>query len=69
MQQQVMQRVFSVKDFARVLGVSVWTARAWAYSGRVASHKLGSRLMIPATEVDRILAETLRPAVLSDRVR
>ena len=57
------QRLLSVKDFGALLGVSLWTVRAWAYKGRVASVKLGARMMIPATELDRLIAENTRPAL------
>ncbi len=55
-------RLQSVKDFAACLGLSVWTVRGWAYRGRVASIKLGARMMIPTTELDRLISENLRPA-------
>jgi excisionase family DNA binding protein len=57
------QRLLSVKDFGALLGVSLWTIRAWAYKGRVASVKLGARMMIPTTELDRLIAENLRPTL------
>ena len=41
----------------------MWTVRGWAYSGRIASIKLGARLMIPTTELDRLIKENLRPAI------
>jgi hypothetical protein len=49
------QRLLSVKDFVAQLGVSLWTVRGWAYKGRVASVKLGARMMIPTTELDRLI--------------
>ena len=57
------QRLQSIKDFAASLGISVWTVRGWAYRGRIASVKLGARMMIPTTELDRLLEENLRPAI------
>lgn len=57
------QRLLSVKDFGALLGVSLWTIRAWAYKGRVASVKLGARMMIPTTELDRLIQENLRPTL------
>jgi predicted site-specific integrase-resolvase len=57
-------RLLPVKDFAAQSGFSIWTIRQWAYSGRIASVKFGrGRLMVPSTELDRIIAENLRPAV------
>jgi excisionase family DNA binding protein len=50
-----------VKLFAALVGLSIWTIRQWAYSGKISSAKLGSRLMIPATELDRLMEETMRP--------
>jgi excisionase family DNA binding protein len=56
-------RLIGVADFADQLGISVWTARAWAYEGRIASVKIGSRLQIPYEELDRLIKKNLRPAV------
>ena len=60
------QRLISVKDFGALLGVSLWTVRGWAYKGRVASVKLGARMMIPTTELDRLIEENLRPRLPRD---
>ena len=57
------QRLLSIKDFAASFGISVWTVRGWAYRGRIASVKLGARMMIPTTELDRLIEENLRPAI------
>lgn len=42
-------------------GLSPWTIRRWAYTGKIASHKLGTRLMIPQSEIDRLITESERP--------
>ncbi len=52
-----------VKIFAQRLGLSVWTVRQYAYRGRVASVKLGTRLLIPEPELARLISENMRPAV------
>lgn len=44
-------------------GVSRWTWRRWAYDGRIASVKLGRRLLIPASEIERLVAQNTRPAL------
>lgn len=44
-------------------GISRWTWRRMAYAGRIASSKVGKRLLIPCSEVDRVLAEGYRPAL------
>jgi excisionase family DNA binding protein len=53
--------VIRVQEFADRLQISVWTARQWAYRGKVASCKAGKHLLIPAGEVARLLAENTRP--------
>jgi predicted site-specific integrase-resolvase len=56
-----------VKSFAERLGVSVWTARGWCYRGTVASVKIGSKLLVPTGEVERIIRENLRPRLQDAR--
>jgi len=52
-----------VNDAEIISGLSRWTWRAWAYSGRVASVKAGRRLLIPVAEIRRVIAEGTRPRV------
>ncbi len=40
--------------------ISRWTWRAWAYSGRVSSVKAGRRLLIPVSEIRRVIADGTR---------
>lgn len=55
--------VIKVADFAKRLQISIWTARQWAYRGKIESVKAGKHLLIPVSEVSRLLAEGLRPRV------
>jgi hypothetical protein len=48
-------------------GRSRWTWRRDAYLGKIASVKLGGRLLIPLSEIRRVLAESYRPAVENSR--
>jgi excisionase family DNA binding protein len=57
------ERLVSVAAAADRLGLSVWTLRNWAYAGKLASCKLGGRLLIPESEIERAITESLRPAV------
>ena len=50
-----------VKDAARQLGISIWTLRKKAYEGDVASVKIGAKLLIPESEMDRLVREGTRP--------
>jgi hypothetical protein len=55
-------------DEAEILtGRLRWSWRKDAYSGRIASVKCGRRLLLPVSEVRRILAEGLRPRVQEGR--
>jgi hypothetical protein len=48
-------------------GRSKWTWRRDCYEGRVASVKLGRRLLIPMSEIRRVMAEGLRPRLAEFR--
>jgi excisionase family DNA binding protein len=52
-----------VIELEAITGVSRWTWRRWAYEGKVASVKLGKRLLIPSAEVERLVTLNFRPAV------
>jgi hypothetical protein len=52
-----------VDDAEVMSGLSKWTWRKYAYEGRIASTKVGRRLLIPVAEIERIMSEGLRPAV------
>jgi excisionase family DNA binding protein len=57
-----MDRLLSVDEAAETLGLSSWTIRAWIGSGRIGSTKLGSRRLIPSSEVTRLITEGTTPA-------
>jgi hypothetical protein len=72
MKHKANQKVFEpeymgVDDAEMVSGLSRWTWRAWAYSGRVASVKAGRRLLIPVAEIRRVMAEGTRPRVVAEQ--
>jgi len=50
-----------IKDAARQLGLSIWTLRKKAYQGDVASVKIGAKLLIPESEIERLIREGMRP--------
>jgi len=47
-----------------VSGRSRWSWRRDAYEGRIASTKVGRRLLIPLSEVRRVMSEGLRPRLI-----
>jgi len=57
------QELYGVAEAEAMTGISRWTWRSYAYRGKVASVKLGKRLLIPRAEIDRLIAEGTRPAL------
>jgi len=56
-------KLLSVAEAEIQTGVSRWTWRRWSYDGKIASVKLGKRLLIPTAEVERMICAGTRPAV------
>jgi excisionase family DNA binding protein len=57
------QRLFGPAATAEMLGLSIHTVRAMVYAGRIASVKLGSRLLISSLEINKLIAENERPRI------
>jgi hypothetical protein len=55
-------RVLTIRDFARALSLQPPTIKAWLLQGRLAKVHLGRRVMIPVSEIDRLINENLVPA-------
>lgn len=60
--QTIVREFVSVKEAKALTGISDWTWREWAEIGKCASVKIGHRLLIPVSEIKRLLSEGLRPA-------
>lgn len=56
-----------VREAARRLGISVWTLRKKAYRGDIASVKIGVKLLIPESEIERLIQEGMRPRRMQTR--
>ena len=52
-----------VAEAETITGVSKWTWRRWSYDGKIASVKLGKRLLIPTSEIQRMIERGTRPAI------
>lgn len=50
-----------VDEAQALTGISKWTWRVAAYQGRVESCKIGNRLLIPLSEIRRLIREGTRP--------
>ena len=51
----------SVQSAETMTGRSRWSWRRDAYEGKIASVKLGAKLLIPIAEIRRVIAENTRP--------
>jgi hypothetical protein len=51
----------SVQGAEIMTGRSRWSWRRDAYDGKIASVKLGAKLLIPIAEIRRVIAENTRP--------
>jgi len=57
----IKRQFLSPSEAEALTGVSRWTWRSKAYSGVIASSKVGRRLLLPIAEIDRIISEGARP--------
>lgn len=57
------QLLLSVDRTAELLSVSPWTVRAWIAQGRIGSAKLGSRRLVPQSEIDKLVSNASIPAL------
>lgn len=51
------ERLLSIDATANLLSLSEWTIRKWIFDGKIKSKKLGSRRLIPESEIIRLVAE------------
>jgi excisionase family DNA binding protein len=56
-------QLLSVPAFAARLGVQPSTIRAWLMARRISKVKLGRRVLIPNSEVSRLIERGLIPAL------
>lgn len=58
-------RLLSIEAAADLLSASPWTVRRWIQDGKIRSNKLGTRRLVPLSEVQRLITESTVPAVAS----
>jgi excisionase family DNA binding protein len=61
-----MDNLLSVEKTAEVLSISPWTVRAWITKGKLGSTKLGSRRLVPQSEIEKLIANGRMAAVDND---
>lgn len=59
------ERMYSIEKAALLLSVSHWGVRKWIRERRIASVKIGARVLIPSSEIARLIATGTRPAALA----
>lgn len=55
--------LLSVSDFADRMGIALPTARKLCYSRKVATVRFNRSVLVPATEVERLIQAHLQPAL------
>jgi excisionase family DNA binding protein len=55
--------LLSIEEAAQRLGLRPITIRQWSAARRIGRVKLGRRVLIPASEVDRLIESNLTPAL------
>jgi len=63
------ERPITVTEGARRLGLQPVTVRAWIARRRIAAYKLGRAIRIDPREIDRVLNESLIPAIDEEGTR
>lgn len=59
MTERPLPKLYSVRDAAKILGISYPTLKQWIYKGRITTVKTqGGHHRIPETEIDRLLPST-----------
>jgi len=61
---KVEPELLSVADAEIMTGRSRWSWRRDAYAGKIASVKIGAKLLIPVVEIRRVISENTRPALV-----
>ena len=55
-----METLVSIEKIAKALDVSPWTIRLWISRGKIRSAKLGSRRLVPRSEIERLIRDNLK---------
>jgi len=51
------QELISIEAAAAQLGLSPWTLRRWVCNRRITTCKLGTRRLIPVSEITRLISD------------
>jgi excisionase family DNA binding protein len=62
---QIERKFLSVTEAAAMTGISRWTWRRMGADRRITTTKIGTRVLIPIEEINRLAAEGARPQLKS----
>jgi excisionase family DNA binding protein len=48
-------RLMDINEASRFLGYSHWSVRAWTRSGKLASHRIGRKILVYESDLRRLL--------------
>jgi len=57
-----MERLRSVQEASEILGLSSWTIRRWIQTKRLVPVRLGSRVLLEESELQRVIQEGRKSA-------
>jgi excisionase family DNA binding protein len=61
-------RLLSISEAAFLLNLGTSTVRQWIREGRITSHKLGARRLVPMSEVVRLTEVSRQPINIQDEL-
>jgi len=56
------EKLLTVAEFATAIRCTIAAVRKWARDRRIATVKISKLVRIPASELDRLIADGMRPA-------
>jgi excisionase family DNA binding protein len=56
-----MRALKNIDEAAGLLGISPWTVRAWIRIGKLRPVRLGRRVLLSESELERLVAESQEP--------
>jgi len=64
-----MERLYSLEEAAKLLGVSHWTLRGWIQRGKLRSAKVGHRRVIRESELQLLVVDDPLPLTAAGKAR
>jgi excisionase family DNA binding protein len=62
MKQDTLPEAMTIEGIAHRWGLSHWTVRTWIREGRIASFKVGRRVLVKVADIEGLMNESYKPA-------